>query len=602
MTGRARGLMVENHVATARDRILMATEGLASRLSAFSGDGKVADRWMAHLSESITTADTAEKDASRHVAALEEAARRIQAPLAGRLAAASARLATARATVERLDAQEDLWTRRHTSAEARTASGAFAFFFRWLAGRRKKRLEAVRRLLVQARPEFAEADEVFGVLRAEAEALVAADPEAAGLIAARDDARRRHKRSLAEAATVAREVRAAIADVVPVPELLVPADLAGWAGLRDRLGQSVTLMRVRAALLAEWRAGIGDAELDLQREFIRYADVVAATCIGTATSKLLAELEFDLAIVDEAGQISTPNLLVPLVRAKRSVLVGDHMQLPPYLDEEVRQWGDDLARDGILPPAAAQRVGELLSRSAFELLYGAVPADHQVMLSVQRRMPRELGEFVSAAFYGGALRTDHAGGGGDPFFASPFAMVDTADRPAAERRERSVNRGQDGTGQGYVNALEADLIVRLVTRYARRYKDWAVIVPYRAQAERIRAGLAATLGHGQEIADNVGTVDSFQGGERDLIVYGFTRSNPRGEVGFLKELRRLNVAVSRAKRQLVLVGDTTTLTAARDPGFAVLVRQLLDHLGRVGDLRRSGDVSDRLDGMDGEPL
>ncbi len=119
-------------------------------------------------------------------------------------------------------------------------------------------------------------------------------------------------------------------------------------------------------------------------------------------------------------------------------------------------------------------------------------------------------------------------------------------------------------------------------------------MPYRAQADRITELLAKSLGDVAAVAEGVGTVDSFQGGERDLIVYGFTRSNTRGDIGFLKELRRINVAITRARRQLVLFGDVSTLRDARDEPFAALFRSMTDYLGHSGDLRRSREVADRL--------
>ncbi|MEU6743553.1 DEAD/DEAH box helicase [Streptosporangium sandarakinum] len=617
VTGRARALMVESHVAGLRERILTLTEGPASRLAPFAGNGygdtagDVAGRWLAHLTDSVAEAAAAERDERDLAARLGEALRRLEPALAERIAAARARLDAARVSAEELTAARDVWERRHAAARARAKSGLLAFLHRWLADRRLDRLRAVERKLAAAAGEAAAAEAAWRAERAEAERRVGAHPETARLAGDRDAARRRGGEATSEAAKAAWSLRAMVANAAPAPgETLgpdlasdedLPADPAGWEALRGEFERAVGMLRARAALLAEWRAQVGDAEEDLQRELVRYADVVAATCIGTATTKLLAELEFDLVIVDEAGQISTPNLLVPLVRGRRAVLVGDHRQLPPYLDEEVREWGENLEREGTLPPAAAREVADLLRRSAFERLYGAMPAGHRVMLAVQRRMPREVGEFVSAAFYDGALRTDHDGASGDPVFTSPFAMIDTSDRPAGERREEPGGRGADGERRGYVNALEAEIVTRLLRVHARYYRDWAVIVPYRAQAERIRTELATVLGEGSEVADNVGTVDSFQGGERDLVVYAFTRSNPRGEVGFLRELRRLNVAVSRARRQLVLVGDTATLTAARDEGFRAVARRLTEHLGRTGDLRPSADVLARLAGLEESP-
>ncbi len=109
-------------------------------------------------------------------------------------------------------------------------------------------------------------------------------------------------------------------------------------------------------------------------------------------------------------------------------------------------------------------------------------------------------------------------------------------------------------------------------------------MPYLAQAELIRRLLTGRVSDAEKIRLNVGTVDSFQGGERDVILYGFTRSNPERRVGFLKELRRVNVAITRARLQLVLVGDLDTLTEARDRGFRERARALRDHVAGVGEI------------------
>jgi superfamily I DNA and/or RNA helicase len=126
-----------------------------------------------------------------------------------------------------------------------------------------------------------------------------------------------------------------------------------------------------------------------------------------------------------------------------------------------------------------------------------------------------------------------------------------------------------------------------------------VIVPYRAQVFLIRKLLVEQFGVASRLGDNVGTLDSFQGDERDLIVYGFTRSNQNGDIGFLKELRRLNVAMTRTKQQLVLVGDTSTLLHANNKDFAELMKSLDEHLREYGDIRRSREVEAELKRMAG---
>jgi superfamily I DNA and/or RNA helicase len=130
----------------------------------------------------------------------------------------------------------------------------------------------------------------------------------------------------------------------------------------------------------------------------------------------------------------------------------------------------------------------------------------------------------------------------------------------------------------------------MIVRAVRSDVEWAVIVPYQAQVALIKNKLARALGADHQIEDNVGTVDAFQGGERDLIVYGCTRSNNRGQIGFLKELRRINVAISRAKEQLTVVGDLSTLTRSGNDDFRELMLAMVDHVRAHGDLRPSRAV------------
>jgi AAA domain len=593
MTSHARAFMVENQVGALKEEILAATEGTVSRLAEVDRHSGTVDGWMDHLSAQLARARAAEDEARARSNALDVLAGTLTAPLRPRIDAAQAALARCQATVANLEKDRLRWRRRLEWAQARGSKGLFAAIVRWLTRRWQRRLAAVERSLSQAVAQLGLAEAEHEAAQAQARDLLARDPRAAELTAARAAAKAAGAAALGDAGNGAAALRGILRSLVTLPPT-DPVGLAEWERFRDWLATTVGLLRRRAALLQEWRGRVGESEQDLQRELVRYADVVAATCIGTATTTLLAELQFDLAIVDEAGQISLPNLLVPLVRARRSVLVGDHHQLPPFLDEDVRQWTETLAGSRELRPEEAAEIGDLLRKSAFEQLYGSVGEDHRVMLTVQRRMPEALAQFVSRAFYDNVLRTDHPGTIGDPIFGSPIAMVDTADRPASERAERPGPGSEDWNRHGYVNPLEANLIASLIPRYTRCYRDWAVIVPYRAQADLIGKLLIELLGDARHTRDNVGTVDSFQGGERDLIVYGFTRSNHQGNIGFLKELRRLNVAITRARQQLVLVGDTTTLRQARDQGFAALMHDLVAYLQQAGDLRQSRDVETAL--------
>ncbi|WFE96498.1 AAA domain-containing protein [Micromonospora sp. WMMD987] len=592
MTAHARGLMVEVQVETLRREILATTEGSMSRLTPFTAADDAAGRWMSFLTTQLGEAQLADTEVQALSAELTAAMDRAVRPLATQLATAEQEHRTTRAELEQLGEREHGARQRLAEVRRRAAGGPLAFLFRWQQGWRERRLSTVREQLAVAVREAGRAEQAYAEIRAQADAIAAADPEVGSRAAARDAAAEARDKFLTEVTRAAEMVRATLRPVVPV-STGTPVDLPGWMALHQKLTAALALARSRARLLDQWRAEVTEAEQDLHRELLRYADVVAATCIGTATTALLAGLDFDLAIVDEAGQISTPDLLVPLVRARRAVLVGDHHQLPPFLDHEVASWADSLP-SGTAPSNAGQ-IRDLLRRSAFERLYQGVGDANRVMLTVQRRMPEVLARFVSTSFYGGVLRTEHRAGRRDPLFHSPMAMIDTSDRPARERAERTPPAVDAFEQGGYLNELEARLIVRLLTRHADHYGSWAVIVPFRAQVKLLAELLTKELG-ANAVAENVGTVDSFQGGERDLIVYGFTRSNQHGNIGFLKELRRLNVAITRARRQIVLVGDTTTLTNARDPGFAALANSLVVHLGAFGERRPSREIEEKLNG------
>ena len=218
-----------------------------------------------------------------------------------------------------------------------------------------------------------------------------------------------------------------------------------------------------------------------------------------------------------------------------------------------------------------------------------------VRLTQQRRMPRVIADFVSDTFYDGTLRTMVERAHHDVLFARPLAFVDTSGLPEGRRRESAARTRNSRSGGGYVNDAEARILARLAAFYHRRGEEWALIVPYAAQIARICELLGDEITDTDVVDTNVGTVDSFQGGERDVILYGFTRSNPQGSVGFLDELRRANVAFTRAKHQLVLVGDLGTLVNADKPGFRTLSRSLRDHVTAEGDLRAYREVMSRLD-------
>jgi superfamily I DNA and/or RNA helicase len=382
--------------------------------------------------------------------------------------------------------------------------------------------------------------------------------------------------------------REAVTPMDVPPSVRTDTDPYTWhadlTNMSSWLHNRMPMFAARARLLHEWDTTVSGETRQLYPELIRYADVIAATAIGAGSRAELSEVDFDLAVVDEAGQIAIPDILVPLARVRRGVIVGDHRQLPPFLADEVRKWG----------VAEGDPVVEtLLTKSAIEVMVERFPVDNVVPLTVQRRMPAVIADFISSAFYDGQLATDVARPHRDDLFAEQFAFVDTSSLPTATRRETKADAERFGR-PGFVNEAEAELLVRLAAHYHRLRTEWAVIVPYLAQVDLIRSRLNGIVGNSAIVELNVGTVDSFQGGERDVILYGFTRSNDGGRVGFLDELRRANVAFTRAKQQLVLIGDLRMLADANNAQFRALLRELRDYLREHGEIQRYQDIRDRL--------
>ncbi|GAA4787665.1 DEAD/DEAH box helicase [Streptomyces ziwulingensis] len=476
--------------------------------------------------------------------------------------------------------------------QRRSGSRLLGWLYRPRVRRREAEIGTVHarvQQLARARPELRQRIEAA---RTAVDEAVDASPAVLSARAAREAEERRLSEGIQSAYEAADMAVLALSAVFPwlaVPTRRSdPADAtATLRSAHGRLEQWLPLAAQRGELSEQWHAAIDRDPGQLVPELIRYAQVIGATCIGAASRAELSGVDFDLGIVDEAGQIGVADALVPLTRVRRGILVGDDRQLPPFLDSEVAEWGRETGAAELL---------DMMAQSALERLRSGLPASHVVQLTRQRRMPAEIADFISAAFYRGELITEKEHRHTDPLFDSPMAFVDTAALPARERQEAPGRRAEERHGhKGSFNTCEARLLARLAAFHHRRGSEWVVIVPYRAQRAEVIRHLTPLIGDSQLAAASVGSVDSYQGGEREVVLYGFTRSNPRGRVGFLAELRRVNVAFTRAKSQLVMTGDLSTLLAADDPGFRALADDLHRYLRDHGDLRDYRDVMDALD-------
>ncbi|MFN8433727.1 MAG: AAA domain-containing protein [Anaerolineales bacterium] len=281
------------------------------------------------------------------------------------------------------------------------------------------------------------------------------------------------------------------------------------------------------------------------------ARVVCATATGLDPERLRGN-RFEWVIMDEASQSTEPAAWIALQYGERLVLAGDPCQLPPtVLSNEAARGGFNISMMERMLNSITVDSGKPLSK----------------LLSVQYRMHEDIMRFSSDVFYDGLLQADetvrtalladlpHVQA--STLTTSAIHFIDTAGASYDEEPEPD--------GESRMNVLEAELVVKKVNELLTQgvsAEQIAVISPYSAQVKLLRQKLNQTL--------EIDSVDGFQGREKDVMVVSLVRSNPEGEVGFLADTRRMNVALTRAKRKLVVIGDSATITA--HPFYEKLVK------------------------------
>lgn len=320
----------------------------------------------------------------------------------------------------------------------------------------------------------------------------------------------------------------------------------------------------RQQLRSDARSMLADArrlESLAAEEILDRASVVCATTTGL-DSELLGRRQFNLVVIDEACQSTEPGCWPPILRADKVVLAGDHCQLPPT----------------VVSPEAAR---EGFAVSMFERLIEQGAGEINRRLVVQYRMHESIMGFSSGEFYDGQLQAD-AGVAGHlltdlsdvapvPLTAEPLEFIDTAGAGYDEEVEPD--------GESRRNPQEAELVTRKVTALLEagvEPQQIAVIAPYAAQVRLLRERLPIS---GLE----VDSVDGFQGREKEAVIISLVRSNPSGEIGFLSDVRRMNVAMTRARRKLLMIGDSATL--ASDSFYT----RLLEYVEAFGKYRTVWD-------------
>lgn len=316
--------------------------------------------------------------------------------------------------------------------------------------------------------------------------------------------------------------------------------------------------REKQARLAKMRDRATELEIKIQFELFNQARVVACTLIGSAYH-ILEHRHFSTLFIDEAAQALEPACWAAILKCDRVIFSGDHQQLPPTIK------CPEAARGG-------------LERTLMQKVAKEKPACLS-LLTVQYRMNRDIMAFSSRWFYHGQLiaAPEVADRQVSPL-DTPLMWIDTSLCRFGEKESRTLSR---------TNAKEARLLIHTLRDYVEMIGleriqndriDFGIISPYKAQVRLIRKLLKLqkffrSLRH--QIAVN--SVDGFQGQERDVIIISMVRDNEQGTIGFLRDLRRMNVALTRARMKLIILGNAETLS--QHPFY----NQLIDHFRTHGD-------------------
>ena len=364
-------------------------------------------------------------------------------------------------------------------------------------------------------------------------------------------------------------------------EQLIWSDLTPATALENYRYKLLSIQNdlTNAALaLSSWKESISSKNSDVVSSLlIKSANVVGATCIGINSQRKFANIDFDVTIIDESGQIQIHNAIVPMSRSPKTLMLGDHLQIPPMANDEVVRM---CKAEGIKT--------DLLEMSFFEYLFKKLEDKSKdrngnkrncpniTRLNEQFRMPGNISDVIADWFYEGNYHAHYDMSKWQtvvPNINSPLVIISTS--KAKNRQEQGPGQSKDQS-PGYCNELEADIVADIVVKVFKQNpemtsEDIGVISAYGKQVRLIRQKLKTKLKKANikmsqgDIFSIAASLDSFQGQERPLIIYSSTRSSSRpankARVGFMKELRRLNVAFTRCQKQLIIIGDFDYLTS-----------------------------------------
>lgn len=301
---------------------------------------------------------------------------------------------------------------------------------------------------------------------------------------------------------------------------------------REAVRQKINSLKDRATEL----------EIRINESLFSEARVIACTLVGSA-NRLLTGQKFGTLFIDEAAQALEAACWIPIRKADRVILAGDHCQLPPTVKT---------------PEALRAGLGHTLMQTIVKN-----KPDTVSLLKLQYRMNDEIMRFSSEWFYGGMLQSAPE---------VKYRSILDFDTPIEWINTEGLDCNEEFIGENYgrINKSEAELSIEQLKGYITKIGrerflderiDVGMISPYKAQVQYLRRLVrndAFFKPYRQAITIN--TVDGFQGQERDVILISLVRANEEGQIGFLNDLRRMNVAITRARMKLIILGDASTLT------------------------------------------
>lgn len=310
------------------------------------------------------------------------------------------------------------------------------------------------------------------------------------------------------------------------------------------------------AIQEDWIKLLKGKSKQFEEYLLKFVEIIGATCIGIASKvRNMNDLRFDWVIVDEAGRATLQELSIPLSRGNKILLVGDHKQLPPFVDQE--------ASDRIFKKHNIEK--SELETSLFEELYNKLrkleKEDYYDYLANQYRMHPGIGEVVSLLFYEGKILSPVAKEKKNhniSFLKNKSFLWQSTSKLHDKSEQRKKN------SDSCYNSCNGKVIHKLLERIEVDFQKQpsiescsvGIITPYIDQVDfLINKKIKPRNAYWKKLKIDIASLDSFQGDERDIIIYDIVRSNSRKELGFITDARRLNVALSRARKLLIIVGD-----------------------------------------------